>query len=263
MNSKPSALLFSVLLSAPASAYEVSTHAWMTNEAYFRSNLMISDPLRTRLGLDRLASVFIFDSLLVSDDHEGNCADISSGSNPLHCYYDNTATGEAFFHRRKPYSDFEEVVLSSIAKASLLRFADGIVVPLGQNRRPDPADLKRVAFGLGGWLMRGAIREDDLALFAKKDHDDDPRGNFFRVFNHFWDPVYDLDLTDVVGCPPLVPGQVCVSALEWATGLQNPLSSTPSEDTARRQHFSYKDATNNYWWALTRQRSREVHRSSW
>ena len=257
--SKASWLVLGLFLSSSALAYEVGTHAWMTNEAYLRSKLAQSGPgsLRERLGFDRLEMSSVFASLLVPDTTEGDCADVTSSSNPLHCYYDNIATDQAYFFRRDPYSTFERTILTDLAKARALRDSDGNIIPGSATQEPDPEDVRRVAFGLGGWLMRGAIREDDLAPPSMADHDHDPRGDIYRVFNHFWDPIHDLGMSAVAGCPPLAPGQVCTTALKWATGLQDPLGPAPSEDTGRRQHFSYKDATNDYWWALTRQRSKE------
>ena len=48
---------------------------------------------------------------------------------------------------------------------------------------------------LEGWLMRGAIREDDLPSPIGKNPQDDPYGNIWRVFNHFYDPIFDRALT--------------------------------------------------------------------
>lgn len=247
-------LVLSTAFTDPTTAYEVGTHAWMTNEAYLRSKLAVTGPgsIRERLGFDRLPYGAVFDSLLVSDSQEGSCGNIASGSNPLHCYYDNLPAGdESYFYRRDPSSPFEDKLLLAIAKAGRLRDASGKVL----GPASEPEERKAVQFDLGGWLMRGAVREDDIPPVGG--HDADPRGNIYRVFNHFWDPVHNLDMSAVAGCPLLAPGQVCGTALKWATGLQDPLGPAQAEDTGRRQHFSYKDATNNYWWALTRQRSKE------
>lgn len=50
---------------------------------------------------------------------------------------------------------------------------------------------------LQGWLMRGAIREDDMPLpFGTNPQDLSPPDlPFYRVFNHFYDPVYNRPLT--------------------------------------------------------------------
>jgi len=252
-------------LTSSVMAYEVSTHAWMTNEAYLRSDLAQTGAgsLRERLGFDRLNTGSVFDSLLVPvGGSDGSCPDIASGNNPLHCYYDNISTDTASFFRRDPYSEFEKGLLKGLARAQILRDSEGAAIPPGAGQIQDSPLISGVAFGLGGWLMRGAIREDDLSFPSKKDYDSDPRGDIFRVFNHFWDPVHNLGMSAVSGCPPLAPGQVCTTAIQWATGLQDPLGAAQTEDGSRRQHFSYKDATNNYWWALTRQRSRESGGSS-
>ncbi|MFN0314025.1 MAG: hypothetical protein ACKVQA_03175 [Burkholderiales bacterium] len=84
---------------------------------------------------------------------------------------------------------------------------------------------------IGGWLMRGAIREDDDSTECC-DPKDDSFGNFHRVFSHFFDPVNDLGLT--VGGVTAGP-----SARRWAldsTATSNylPLLDNPT----RHNHFN-------------------------
>ena len=45
-----------------------------------------------------------------------------------------------------------------------------------------------------GWMMVGAIREDDVPYSPGSDDNppqDDPQGNIYRLFNHFYDPYLD------------------------------------------------------------------------
>ncbi|MDH5648494.1 MAG: hypothetical protein OEY67_02460 [Gammaproteobacteria bacterium] len=72
---------------------------------------------------------------------------------------------------------------------------------------------------LPGWLLRGAIREDDLGEIAGfsigGDPHDDPYDAFFRVFHHFFDPVNNLPLN---GVPTPDSGGTVHTAPAWALG---------------------------------------------
>ena len=50
-------------------------------------------------------------------------------------------------------------------------------------------------FSVRGWLMRGAIREDDDAASDDPSPKEDLNGDFHRVFSHFYDPVNNRGLT--------------------------------------------------------------------
>ena len=50
-------------------------------------------------------------------------------------------------------------------------------------------------FSVSGWLMRGAIREDDDAASDDPSPKEDLNGDFHRVFSHFYDPVNNRGLT--------------------------------------------------------------------
>ena len=64
-----------------------------------------------------------------------------------------------------------------------------------EGRMPDGAR----PLSIEGWLLRGAIREDDLGfLFGNPygaDPHDDPDGPIWRVMHHFYDPARDRPLT--------------------------------------------------------------------
>jgi len=109
-------------------------------------------------------------------------------------------------------------------------------------------DLGADPLSLVGWLMRGAIREDDLGQIlgvnVGDDPHDDPYGNIFRVFNHFYDPVLDRPLTTIAG----VLGQ---KAPDWGMGSANAFTQPNTPDSSRRNHFTVFDAREAIYRALT------------
>jgi hypothetical protein len=109
-----------------------------------------------------------------------------------------------------------------------------------------------------GWLMSGAIREDDSGYFTglfsshvlanEPEPHDDPWGNFNRFCNHFFDPVNNNAYSGA--CPPLI----LQSAPAWALGVTgDPFASPPpaTANSSRRNHFTIRDARENMWLALT------------
>jgi hypothetical protein len=101
---------------------------------------------------------------------------------------------------------------------------------------------------ISGWLMRGAIREDDLGAVLSNpigdDPHDDPYGSIFRVFNHFYDPIFNRALTTYAG----VLGQ---KAPDWALGSSDVFNQPNNPDPNRRNHFSLFDARESMYRALT------------
>jgi Tol biopolymer transport system component len=99
-----------------------------------------------------------------------------------------------------------------------------------------------------GWLMRGAIREDDLGQILGRniggDPHDDPYGNIFRVFNHFYDPALNRPLTTIAG----VLGQ---EAPNWAVGSMDAFAQPNAPSIDRRNHFTVFDAREAMYRALT------------
>jgi len=90
---------------------------------------------------------------------------------------------------------------------------------------------------ISGWLMRGAIREDDNSVETADS--DEPGGVFNRVFGHFYDPVNVRGLT-VAGITlgPIAP--------DWAlaAGGNNTIGS-------RQNYFQIRHAREAMWRALT------------
>ena len=95
---------------------------------------------------------------------------------------------------------------------------------------------------LEGWLMRGAIREDDVpTLFGGNPAD--PYGSIFRVFNHFYDPRNDQGLT--------VGAFQGAKAPDWGIGASDAFADENAADAFRRNHFTVFDAREAMFRALT------------
>jgi hypothetical protein len=109
--------------------------------------------------------------------------------------------------------------------------------------------LRNDALALNGWLMRGAIREDDgdlaVAMLYGQPRDD-PFGNMNRFCNHFLDPTTGLGYSDI--CP--LPSPV-LNAAQWTLGSLTPFDTAPVELAGRRNHFTALDAREAMWRALT------------
>ena len=101
---------------------------------------------------------------------------------------------------------------------------------------------------LPGWLMRGAIREDDDSDKSEpnpKDDPFDPLGVSHRVLSHFYDPISTKGL-NVAGVELGLP------APAWAIGVApSNVFSTYEEDTGRISHFTIYDAREAMYRALT------------
>ena len=181
-------------VSINAVAYEQTTHAAMTREAMMQSQLNPAIPgLLQRLGISE--------------------RQVSLGN----IYLD--------------VSDGGVVVSRSNAPTGLQYPPD-----FGGSKIQDAnklASFKPVLDSLPGWLMLGAIREDDVPYDSgalENNPQDEPGGTFERVLNHFYDPYNDQALT--------VAGSTLGSrAPDWALLDGN--------------HFSVLRAREVMWRALT------------
>jgi len=108
---------------------------------------------------------------------------------------------------------------------------------------------------LVAWVMRGAVREDDnaIGLFEIGDRDRDPWNTVFRAGRHFYDPINNRGLTQTLTCFTFG----CRPAIDWAAGRTDVLNGPGTLDTSRENHFSWQDARDQYWWALTFNRNPE------
>jgi len=194
-------LLFLVGLvvgTSSANAYELETHAAMTQRAYARSLLGASDgQLIGRLGLQP-----------------------------------NYDLGDAYFDMNgfaaAPYrfvTNFEKEVIKS------------------------GTGLEQDQKLLNGWLMRGAVREDDggfVAGWRKGEPLDDPYGNFNRFCSHFFDPFNDSAFTRFCGLESIVE-----KAPNWAIGTIDAFASPVQPAAGYRNHFTVFAARETMWRALT------------
>ena len=200
------AMLSVVLAAASTSsawAYEVDTHALATRRAYERS-VLATEEIRQRLGWDRYRDNSPFsapDALLSFSEEDDGYWDVEA-------HYWSTPDWPTALDRRPRYYE-------------LSKFP-------GEFRGPSP-EANDNQYQVLAWLMRGAVREDDLRSSDYGDEvippDQDPHGELIRVFHHFYDPVHDRALTPAgLNCETLpLPGAPadgrCRAATDWAMGL--------------------------------------------
>lgn len=168
--------------------------------------------------LSNLANVKILDGLGLSDD-----------ADPFGNYYLEVIASDTYLRKRVK---FEEE----------------------NNRMPQDSE----ALSIAGWLMRGAIREDDYPGSVCKTSpnanlDDNDINQTSRSLNHFFDPVDNAGLrVGPLGTNVTVAG---LDAPSWAHGSSNVFTSPDSENSSRENHFSWYDAIEAMYRALTGRRS--------
>lgn len=227
-------------ISCPVSAYELSTHALITFEAANRSNLAAdsTDSIWTVLGFERLDPFAPWD-----DDYGAQFIPEISSS-----YFDETPV--VYPAAPNPGLNFIRVLQEQERRPMRALIDRGFITSA-----VDVYDFERQAVA---WLLRGAVREDDNDLkyplttiwFTDDDRDTDPHGPLFRAAKHFYDPINNRPL-DFEG-PCVNEEYGCLPFTSWSMGSIDPLVATNDvEDVSRRNHFSWQDARNNYWYALT------------
>lgn len=211
-------------------AYETQTHAYLTSKAFDLSDLgnANSPAVLTRLGLDRLDTTVPFSIYWNS----------AAGAS----YYDNLPDGSAPLSYLRATTDYEKIQMQQLAYHQPLSW-------IPQSTVEDQNSATRL-LPIRNWVVRGGIREDDLKPgdYNPKDGpapDPDPRSPSERVFNHFYDPVHDQPLTVVVAFGK--------KATDWALGTVDAFT-TLSPDSSRGNHFSWADARNNMFFAMTAER---------
>lgn len=228
-----------MFVAPPAMSYEGETHGLITYQAYNLSGLSRTGQgtIVNRLGLDRLDPPSPFGAYWLAPlpDHG--------------TYYDNVAVSPPQYpslldYSREPNS-FEQCEMQNLLAAGWINSTDPMVAA-GQ-----VANLP-----IQNWLLRGVLREDDLAAsgyfldagFCGRP-DPDPAGDITRVFNHFYDPINNQPLT----VASVALGE---KSVDWALGFVDSFAATPAIDTNRRNHFTYEDARENMWLALVGERGR-------
>ncbi len=195
-----------------ASAYELGTHARLTYKAYEQSVLSKDNQLLEDLGID-----------------------LSNPNNPFGTQYYDASGSEV---RVRVVSSFEAQHMDDSQNAHP-------VIPLGTDARSIP-----------GWLLRGAIREDDYLnrsfpcrIEAPNPQDDAYPDPPDRPLSHFYDPVFDRQLTLSPAVNPFLGHRQ--KAPDWATGAIDAFDRPNEPNASRRNHFTIFDAREALYRALT------------
>lgn len=238
---------FGIAYALPVCAYDAETHGLIMFKAYSASALAQTGAgsIVARLGLDRLDVPTPFNAYWLSAPSTA-------------AYYDNTSSFDVNTYTRQS-NEFERCQMQHLAPPPT---SSGFNWLAG-----DPMLSGGVVtfFPIQNWLMRGDLREDDLTPFLyssfAKDRcgqpDLDPYGPAVRVLNHFYDPVHDVPLSAGVACGSAPTGS-CLKSVDWGLGFIDSFATPPVVDTSRRNHFSYADARENFWRALTGERGRST-----
>ncbi len=105
-------------------------------------------------------------------------------------------------------------------------------------------DLGGEPLSISGWLMRGAIREDDYTFGPNPWFlDPDLPYSIVRVKNHFFDPINRRGLN-----VPIASGEM---APQWAVGSTDIFSQPNQPNTSRLNHYTVFDAREAMYRALT------------
>jgi hypothetical protein len=239
--------LFALLtLSAAGSvnAYDSQVHAYEMYQGYLMSQLgnVNNPPLLQQLGLDRLDAPQPFSPYWVTSPL------------PLSGYYDNAGADS---------NKLEYVRFPVLTEWWQMQELQNVGV-FGSNGSNFVGQTSVQTLPIGNWLMRGVIREDDLIQKDYKPSDGplpdiDPRGEFRRVFNHFYDPINNRMLTVGVSCSswssgaPFYAGPYCGKSIDWGLGTIDAFTSL-SPDPNHANHFSWEDARQNEFLALVGER---------
>ena len=131
---------------------------------------------------------------------------------------------------------------------------------------PDGVDdvaASRIDAHRPGWLMAGAIREDDDPDSSDPSPNDDPYDSrLHRVYRHFFDPYNNAPMT-VHGVTPCVSDGGCDRAPDWALGDTDYRAQPPLSNAERRNHFSVLDAREAIYRALTLKARFKAHELVW
>jgi len=133
--------------------------------------------------------------------------------------------------------------------------------PFEEDQRAKRMPLGTEPLSIEGWLMRGAIREDDAYKEANPQDDPYPaNARLRRPLHHFYDPINDCGLfvnscsqnlieTGIFGLGALDPD--IHKAPDWAIGASDAFADVNSPEVGRRNHFTLFDAREALYRALT------------
>lgn len=219
-------------------AYEVDTHAMVSDRAFNRS-VLAGSTVSQLLGWDRYVAGAEFRVPLSLPE----------------------------FTNTDAYLDLVPADWSQTGAITMSDFR----APMAWERRNFPGSYRDgqanalvLERDIRAWLMRGTVREDDLALSDYDEEDPppdaDPHGEITRVFAHFFDPINDqpLAFSGLGGSEcTVLPNWFtpCVRSTDWAMGETSAAGAMPALDLSRRNHFSWSDAREAMWCALTYRKS--------
>jgi hypothetical protein len=130
---------------------------------------------------------------------------------------------------RRNTTGFEQKIIDSVSNTQFT----GLTLPASHT--------------IPGWIVRGAVREDDNTLETKPGtpEGDEPGGVFQRVYGHFFDPVNDRALT-------IWPRTFGPRSIDWALVEGTAIPYTPYANTVVGQnHYNIPSAREAMWRALT------------
>ncbi|MBC7624798.1 MAG: hypothetical protein H7232_15600 [Aeromicrobium sp.] len=147
---------------------------------------------------------------------------------------------------------FGENYYDFTSSATNRRSANNFEAKLMLDLRPDRLRIR-------GWLMRGAIREDDITTaagaykYGQPLDDKDPAGNINRLCNHFLNPFTRNALVAPFGfnLAYFYCEDFNFTAVDWAIGTENAFSANVQAAPNYRNHFTVFSAREAMWRALT------------
>ena len=246
MNNRIRLLVGLISVSTSAWSYEVDTHAVIADRAFDRSVLAGPDVFQ-RFGWNRY---------LVGREFQ---VPPTIGEYPYFDKYIDLVP-----------NDWSQT--AAITSADLRFMQDWERNNFPREFRGGQANAPELERQIRAWLMRGAVREDDLPLEDYKPTDPppdaDPHSPLLRVFGHFYDPIQGIALSPVGGpgvcnvadnasnlsLPNSWDGP-CIGAPDWMLGEIDAAGATPSQNSSRRNHFTWADAREAMWCGLTYRKS--------
>jgi hypothetical protein len=127
----------------------------------------------------------------------------------------------------KPFgAKYYDVAGAEVQEREQKQFENGII----------EKDLDEESLSVKGWMMQGAIREDDIKSTPCKKVPDNPLDDPHpknRPINHFYNSVDDRGLN---------AGITGAKAMDWGFGVQDAFAQPPVVNTTRDNHYTLADA---------------------
>ena len=204
-----------------AYGYEVHTHARITTFAYSKSDLCKGNIVQD-------ADKYLTINCTTTDE-------ISSIGLSLKTLLGRTSNESMYYYEIIDSKQFKRQPKDSYVRLLFPKFS---------------TSESSISKTIPDWLLRGAVREDDIIGFDYPN--DDPSGNFWRVFHHFYDPVNNTGLISPIDYIKWPSGGVLPQrAPDWALGYENAFTDPQIPNRQRRNHFTIVDAREAMFRALT------------